>query len=220
MRTSALIVTRNDYVAGARARGASHLAVLIGHVAPNALGPGHRAGLGTRRLRAPARGGAELPRPRHPAAHAVARRDARRGPRRAHHAPWVEIFPGLAIVVAVLGFTLLGEGLRRALRPRGGGRMTALGRARLRRRLRALPRSGPTASAPAVDGVSLALARGEIFGLVGECGIGKSTLANAVLGLLPRVAPTVSGPHRRQRPRRPRAAPRPTCARCAATRSR
>ena len=34
-------------------------------------------------------------------------------------APWVEIFPGLAIVAAVLAFTLLGEGLRRAFDPRG-----------------------------------------------------------------------------------------------------
>ena len=39
MRTSTLIVSRNDYVAGARARGASHLRVMIGHVAPNAIGP-------------------------------------------------------------------------------------------------------------------------------------------------------------------------------------
>jgi peptide/nickel transport system permease protein len=34
-------------------------------------------------------------------------------------APWVEIFPGLAIVVAVLAFTWLGEGLRQAFDPRG-----------------------------------------------------------------------------------------------------
>jgi peptide/nickel transport system permease protein len=34
-------------------------------------------------------------------------------------APWVEIYPGLAIVVAVLGFTFLGEGLRRILDPEG-----------------------------------------------------------------------------------------------------
>jgi peptide/nickel transport system permease protein len=34
-------------------------------------------------------------------------------------APWVGIFPGLAIVVAVLGFTFRGEGLRRTFDPRG-----------------------------------------------------------------------------------------------------
>ena len=45
---------------------------------------------------------------------------------------------------------------------------------------------------PAVDGVSLTIQRGEIFGIVGESGSGKSTLANAVMGLLPETA-TVSG---------------------------
>jgi peptide/nickel transport system permease protein len=33
-------------------------------------------------------------------------------------APWVAVFPGLAIVVAVLGFNFLGDGLRDALDPR------------------------------------------------------------------------------------------------------
>ena len=33
-------------------------------------------------------------------------------------APWVVIFPGLAIVAAVLGFNLLGDGLRDLLDPR------------------------------------------------------------------------------------------------------
>lgn len=33
-------------------------------------------------------------------------------------APWVTVFPGIAIVIAVLGFNLLGDGLRDALDPR------------------------------------------------------------------------------------------------------
>jgi len=33
-------------------------------------------------------------------------------------APWVTIFPGIAIMLTVLGFNLLGDGLRDALDPR------------------------------------------------------------------------------------------------------
>jgi peptide/nickel transport system permease protein len=34
-------------------------------------------------------------------------------------APWVEIFPGLAIAITVLAFNLIGDGLRERLDPRG-----------------------------------------------------------------------------------------------------
>ena len=119
MRTSTLVVTRNDYVAGARARGASHLRVLISHIAPNALGPvivqasvlsafalQLEAGLSFLGL------GTQPPTPSLGGMLADGRDVL-------IQAPWVEIFPGLAIVIAVLGFTLLGEGLRRAFDPGG-----------------------------------------------------------------------------------------------------
>lgn len=119
MRTSTLVVTRNDYIAGSRARGAGHLRVLVSHVAPNALGPvvvqasvlsafalQLEAGLSFLGL------GTQPPTPSLGGMLADGRDVL-------IQAPWVEIFPGLAIVIAVLAFTLLGEGLRRAFDPRG-----------------------------------------------------------------------------------------------------
>lgn len=45
----------------------------------------------------------------------------------------------------------------------------------------------------AIDGVSFEIGENEIFGLVGESGCGKSTIAKAILGLLPRNGSVVDG---------------------------
>jgi len=39
-----------------------------------------------------------------------------------HRAPWLMLYPGLAISITVLGFNLLGDGLREAIDPRAGDR--------------------------------------------------------------------------------------------------
>ena len=119
MRTSTLVVTRNEYVAGARARGSSHMRVLLQHVAPNAIGPvivqasvlcafalQLEAGLSFLGL------GAQPPTPSLGGMLADGRDVL-------NQAPWVEIFPGLAIVLAVLAFSFVGEGLRRLFDPKG-----------------------------------------------------------------------------------------------------
>jgi oligopeptide/dipeptide ABC transporter ATP-binding protein len=46
----------------------------------------------------------------------------------------------------------------------------------------------PHGEAIAVDGVALALDQGDYLGLVGESGCGKSTIAKAILGILPQAA--------------------------------
>src|SRR4029077_17504034 len=48
--------------------------------------------------------------------------------------------------------------------------------------------AAPEGRVSAGSDVSLEIAEGEIFGLVGESGCGKTTLATAVMGLLPRSA--------------------------------
>jgi peptide/nickel transport system permease protein len=40
-------------------------------------------------------------------------------------APWVDIFPGLAIALAVVAFLLIGDGLRRVYDPYGVGELVA-----------------------------------------------------------------------------------------------
>ena len=107
-------------------------------------------------------------------------------------APWVEVFPGLAIAITVLAFNLIGDGLRRQLDPGGAGcRATAQRSGAARARPGARVDGLSVASRPSAAGLGgrrrlASRGRGEIVGVVGESGCGKSTLAMAIMGLLPR----------------------------------
>ncbi len=54
------------------------------------------------------------------------------------------------------------------------------------RRLHMVAYRTPVGEARAVDGASLTVAAGTMLGLVGESGCGKTTLARAIMGVLPR----------------------------------
>jgi len=118
VRGSVLALRDTEYVQAARALGASDFRILSRHVLPNVLGPVvvlgtlytatailTAAGLGFLGL------GAQAPTPEWGAM-------LSRGREYLRIAPHVSAFPGLAIFFSVLGFNLLGDGLRDALDPR------------------------------------------------------------------------------------------------------
>ncbi|GGH85606.1 peptide/nickel transport system permease protein [Pullulanibacillus pueri] len=118
VRSSVLSVKETEYVEAARAVGAKSYRVLFRHVLPNCLAPiivQTTLSIGTAILDAAGLSflglGAQPPKPEW-----GAMLDAGRAALQT--APWVVIFPGLAILVTVLGFNLLGDGLRDALDPR------------------------------------------------------------------------------------------------------
>jgi len=119
VRSSALAIREIPYVDAARALGYSHMRIIMKHMIPNVMAPylimlttfvGQAIlleaslsylGMGVQEP-TPAwglmlQGGAE---------------------EFAESAPWVPIFPGLAITLAVFGFNLFGDGLRDVLDPR------------------------------------------------------------------------------------------------------
>lgn len=119
VRASVLQVRGLEYVIAARAIGFSPLRILVRHVLPNCLAPilvlatlgvGHAilaaAGLSFLGLGPEAR----------VAEWGVMLKDGYRYA--TSHEQWVIVPPGVAIAATVLGFNLLGDGLRRALDPR------------------------------------------------------------------------------------------------------
>jgi peptide/nickel transport system permease protein len=123
------------------------------------------------------------------------------GQRHLRLAPWMSFFPGLALLLVVASFNLLGDGLNQALSPQLR-RLTA--RAHRRPPLPvSSAEAGPVPDAPtlqvrdlsmayalgsqslrAVDNVSFDLPRGGSLGVVGESGCGKSSLGAALLQVM------------------------------------
>ncbi|MDR5703876.1 MAG: ABC transporter permease [Armatimonadota bacterium] len=118
MRGSVLALRTQEFVEAARALGASDLRILWKHILPNAVTPVivisslrfadvilTASGLSFLGL------GAQPPLPEWGAMLASGRVYLR-------VAPWVAVFPGVALALVVFGFNLLGDGLRDALDPR------------------------------------------------------------------------------------------------------
>src|SRR6059036_914242 len=115
VRGQVLVVRALDYVQAARALGASDARLVSRHILPNVLAPviiAATLGVGGAIMAEAALSfvglGAQPPTPSWGAMVAEGRDLLR-------VAPWVSLFPGLAIGVAVLGLNLLGDGLRDAL---------------------------------------------------------------------------------------------------------
>jgi ABC-type dipeptide/oligopeptide/nickel transport system permease subunit len=118
IRSSVLSVKEEEYVSAARSIGASPLRILFLHVLPNAISPmivQGTLGIGAAILETAALSfigmGAQPPQPEWGAMLASERNQV-------FSAPHLVFFPGLAIMITVLGFNLLGDGLRDALDPR------------------------------------------------------------------------------------------------------
>lgn len=121
IRSSVLVVRERPYVVAARARGVGPFGVMTRHVLPNSIGPvlvqatvlmgfaiQIEAALAFLGL------GAQPPTP----SLGLMLLD---GYQVLQQAAWVDIFPGLAIALAVISFFLIGDGLRRVYDPYGVG---------------------------------------------------------------------------------------------------
>jgi peptide/nickel transport system permease protein len=118
VRGSVLVVREMEYVEAARALGFGNLRILFGHVLLNSLAPlvvrltfVFGAAILTEAVLSYVGVGPPPPTPTFGNIIAGGRDFM-------STAPWVMIFPGIAIILSVLGFNLLGEGLRDALDPR------------------------------------------------------------------------------------------------------
>jgi peptide/nickel transport system permease protein len=119
VRASALATKEHVYVEAARAVGSSHLRVMWRHIVPNVMAPFLivlTAQLGSAILTEASLSflglGTAEPTP------SWGLMLSGGAPMYAEKAPWLAIFPGLAISLAVFGFNLFGDSLRDALDPK------------------------------------------------------------------------------------------------------
>ncbi|MBI2254774.1 MAG: ABC transporter permease subunit [Proteobacteria bacterium] len=117
-RASVLTELSKDYVTASRVAGASNLRLMLSTVLPNCMAPlivQATLSFSTAILDAAALGflglGAQAPTPEWGTMLADSLKFLQR-------APWVVTFPGLAILITVLAFNLMGDGLRDALDPK------------------------------------------------------------------------------------------------------
>ena len=118
VRATTLVLREQNYVQAARALGASPVRILFKEILPNALGPIivlSSLGLGTAIIAESALSflGFGLPPPTPTWGWTLAY-----GTKFMRDAPWLSIISGATIMVTVLGFNLLGDGLRDILDPR------------------------------------------------------------------------------------------------------
>ncbi len=118
IRSKVLSVKEEEYIVAAKAIGMRDSRILFSHILPNSITPIIVQGtlaIATAIIEAAALGflglGAQAPAPEWGKMLADARKFLL-------NAPWTMIFPGLAIMFTVLGFNLMGDGLRDALDPK------------------------------------------------------------------------------------------------------
>jgi peptide/nickel transport system permease protein len=119
IRSATVAIVGNPYVEGARALGCGHLRILARHVLPNVAAPIiilATIGLGSAILAESALSflGFGVP-PPYPSWGGMLSGSGRSY---MYQAPWMALWPGLAISLAVYGFNMLGDGLRDVLDPR------------------------------------------------------------------------------------------------------
>jgi len=126
IRASVLSTKEMDFVAASRALGASHMELMLGRILPNALTPlvvQGTLGIASAILDAAALSflglGAQHPTPEWGLMVGQEYKNI-------FNAPHLTFFPGFALILTVLSFNLLGDGLRDALDPRLASRGSTL----------------------------------------------------------------------------------------------